>query len=436
MFDFKNYLYIAGLLALCAFSACSSDDSSIAGSTTIPNATAENSSSSEKVASSSSEINTSSSSTNSTVMKQDIVFATAATSVKKIARGEVTVYGKENGAEATCSAGKSARTKEYLARISFADGKTMERTILLRNFGDACDDIYKAFQESCRSGLVDVALDAVCSGNGNLKAFCYASKTDSVRACSSIGGCISAGPDSTISFDTLLESFTEESNDICGNIADGVDTTDFDIPISEPDSSIKVNSGRIFILEPSTDKLDVTDEERAILDSLAAAFPQQTRTDELDGMTIFINYDAEYNFTTEGKKFIQNGSFCEGNIYESETGVKRQNTFSIPYGHLFATTILSEDAIVYLVRGASLSAESSKEVWDSFLEECNATNGSFYDYRPHESLPVIACAVKNFTGTPFSTIVSEQATFCKKTYTKFEKPILDSAVNDTIMILD
>ena len=127
-------------------------------------------------------------------------------------------------------------------------------------------------------------------------------------------------------------------------------------------------------------------------------------------MTIFINYDAEYNFTTEGKKFIQNGSFCEGIIYESETGVKRQNTFSIPYGHLFATTILSEDAIVYLVRGASLSAESSKKVWDSFLEECNATNGSFYDYRPYDCLPVIACAVKNFTGTPFSTIVSEQAT--------------------------
>ena len=39
MLNFKKNLYIASALALCALSACSSDDSSIAGSTTIPNAT-------------------------------------------------------------------------------------------------------------------------------------------------------------------------------------------------------------------------------------------------------------------------------------------------------------------------------------------------------------------------------------------------------------
>jgi hypothetical protein len=424
---FKKNLFLAGSFALIALAACSSDESSTAGATVDPNAIAE-------ISSSSGDISGSSSSKNQST-KQDIEFSTEATARAPLPMGELTVYGKENGAEATCSAGKYANTREYLARISIADGETMERTILLRNFGSACDDIYKAFQESCRSGLVDVALDAVCSGNGNLKAFCYASKTDSVRTCNAKGECVTAGPDSTINFDTLLESFTEESNDICGNIADGVDTTDFDIPISEPDSSIKANSGRMFILEPNTDSLDVTDEERAVLDSIAAAFPQKTRIDEIDGMTIFINYDAEYNFTTEGK-FIQNGSFCEGDIYESESGVKRQNTFNNPFSFLVATTILSENAIVYLVRGLSLSAESSKEAWDMFLEECNATNGSFYDYRPHECLPVIACAVKNFTGTPFSTIVSEQANFCEKSYTKFEKPIQDSTGNDTIVILD
>ena len=265
MLNLKKNLYIAGAFALCALAACSSDNPSSAGSTTMPNATAENSSSSEEVASSSS--------INSFVPGKDIVFTTAATSVKKFAQGEVTVYGKENGAEATCSAGKYASTKEYLARISIADGETMERTIWLHNFGSACDNIYKAFQESCNSGLVDAAPDAVCSGNGNLKAFCYASKTDSVRTCNARGECVTAGPDSTISFDTLLESFTKESNDICGTIADGVDTTEYDIPKSEPDSSIKANSSRVFILEPNTDKLDVTDDERAVLDSLASAFP-------------------------------------------------------------------------------------------------------------------------------------------------------------------
>lgn len=422
MLNLKKNLYIAGAFALCALAACSSDNPSSAGSTTMPNATAENSSSSEEVASSSS--------VNSFVPGKDIVFATAATSVKKITQGEITVYGKENGAEATCSAGKYASTKEYLARISIADGETMERTIGLHNFGSACDSLLEAFRESCTSGLVDVAPDAVCSGNGNLKAFCYASKTDSVRTCNARGECVTAGPDSTISFDTLLESFTKESNDICGTIADGVDTTEYDIPKSEPDSSIKANSGRVFILEPNTDKLDVTEEERATLDSLAASFPQKYTIDEIDGMTNFINKDAEYNFTTEGKKFIHEGS-CNGAIFEEELGIKRHNSFYNPFGFIITTTILYEKTIVYLARG-----ENTQDARDIFIAECEATNGSLYDYRPDGVVLAVACAVKNFTGTPFSTIVSEQANFCDIIHTKFEQPIQDPIDLDTTIVFD
>lgn len=401
MLNLKKNLYIAGALALCALAACSSDNPSSAGSTTMPNATAENSSSSEEVASSSS--------VNSFVPGKDIVFTTAATSVKKFAQGEVTVYGKENGAEATCSAGKYASTKEYLARISIADGETMERTIWLHNFGSACDNIYKAFQESCNSGLVDVAPDAVCSGNGNLKAFCYASKTDSVRTCNARGECVTAGPDSTISFDTLLESFTKESNDICGTIADGVDTTEYDIPKSEPDSSIKANSGRVFILEPNTDKLDVTDEERAVLDSLASAFPEKRKIDKIDGMTIFINDDAEYYFTTEGKKFIldEGDNTCTGSIYADELGVKRSVSKHGDWNSTKTTTLLVPDiGIVYLVNDGTGSA---KEV---FQAECEATNGSYYEYIEM----AFGCAVKNFTGIPFETIVSEQETMSRNNF--------------------
>ena len=401
MLNLKKNLYIAGAFALCALAACSSDNPSSAGSTTMPNATAENSSSSEEVASSSS--------INSFVPGKDIVFTTAATSVKKFAQGEVTVYGKENGAEATCSAGKYASTKEYLARISIADGETMERTIWLHNFGSACDNIYKAFQESCNSGLVDVAPDAVCSGNGNLKAFCYASKTDSVRTCNARGECVTAGPDSTISFDTLLESFTKESNDICGTIADGVDTTEYDIPKSEPDSSTKANSGRVFILEPNTDKLDVTDEERAVLDSLASAFPEKRKIDKIDGMTIFINDDAEYYFTAEGKKFIldEGDNTCTGSIYADELGVKRSVSKHGDWSSTKTTTLLVPDiGIVYLVNDGTGSA---KEV---FQAECEATNGSYYEYIEK----AFGCAVKNFTGIPFATIVSEQETMSRNNF--------------------
>ncbi|SHM99439.1 hypothetical protein SAMN05720472_2897 [Fibrobacter sp. UWR3] len=418
MLNLKKNLYIAGAFALCALAACSSDNPSSAGSTTMPNATAENSSSSDEVTTSSSdnaitssadeEIN-SSSSVNSFVPGKGIVFTTAATSVKKINQGEVTVYGNENGAEATCSAGKYASTKKYLARISIADGETMERTIGLYNFGSACNDIYKAFQESCNSGLVDVAPDAVCSGNGDLKAFCYASKTDSVTTCNARGECVTAGPDSTINFDTLLESFTKESNDICGTIADGVDTTEYDIPKSDPDSSIKANSGRVFILEPNTDKLDVTDEERAVLDSLASAFPEKRRIDEIDGMTIFINDDAEYYFTTEGKKFILNedDNTCTGNIYAEELGVMRSVSKYGNWRVTNTTTLLVRDiGIVYLVNDGTGSA---KEV---FQAECEATNGSYYEYIEK----AFGCAVKNFTGIPFETIVSEQETLSRNNF--------------------
>ena len=418
MLNLKQNFYIMGSIALIALAACSSDSPTTAGSTTIPNATAENSSSSNEVTTSSSdnaitssadeEIN-SSSSNNEAIAKQDIVFTTSVTARKKIAQGEVVVYGNENGAEASCSAGKYASTKKYLARISIADGETMERTIGLYNFGSACNDIYKAFQESCNSGLVDVAPDAVCSGNGDLKAFCYASKTDSVTTCNARGECVTAGPDSTINFDTLLESFTKESNDICGTIADGVDTTEYDIPKSEPDSSTKANSGRVFILEPNTDKLDVTDEERAVLDSLASAFPEKRRIDEIDGMTIFINDDAEYYFTTEGKKFIliEGDNTCTGSIYQEEFGVTRHIAKYGDWRSTNTTTLLVPDiGIVYLVNDGTGSA---KEV---FQAECEATNGSYYEYIEK----AFGCAVKNFTGIPFATIVSEQETMSRNNF--------------------
>lgn len=382
MLNLKKNLYIAGTFALCALAACSSDNPSSAGSTTMPNATAENSSSSEEVASSSS--------INSSEPKQDIFFATAATSVKKIAQGEVAIYGQEYGAEATCSAGKYASTKSYLARIHITEDNTMERTLSLGNFGSSCDSLLEAFKESCTSGLVNLVADANCSRNGNLKVFCYASNP-------------------TNDFDTIVDGFTKQSDAVCSTIADGVDSTEYDIPKSEPDSSIKANSGRVFILEPNTDKLDVTDEERVTLDSLAAAFPQKIEYDEIDGMPLIFNMDAEYKFTTEGKKFILNedDNTCTGSIYQEEFGVTRHIAKYGDWRSTNTTTLLVPDiGIVYLVNDGTGSA---KEV---FQAECEATNGSYYEYIEM----AFGCAVKNFTGIPFETIVNEQETMSRNNF--------------------
>lgn len=400
MLNIKQNFYMAGAIALIALAACSSDSPTTAGSTTIPNATAEVSSSSNEVTTSSSdnaitssadeEIN-SSSSNNEAIAKQDIVFTTSVTARKKITQGEVVVYGDENGAHASCSAGKYASTKEYDAKISIADGKTTERTLWLRNFGDACKDILKSFKESCSIGKTVVSQDAACNDNGNLKVFCFATNTDSIG-----------------DFNVIIEDFTKQSNEICGSIADGVDSTEYDIPKSEPNSSIKANSGRVFILEPNTDKLDVTDEERAVLDSLASAFPEKYRIDEIDGMTLFLNYDAEYRFMTEGKKFILNedDNTCTGNIYQEESGVTRYIAKKGDWRSTHTTVLVSNNAIVYLVNDGTNSAK------DVFQAECEATNGSYYEYIEK----AFGCAVKNFTEIPFATIVSEQKSMSRNNF--------------------
>lgn len=430
MLNIKQNFYMAGAIALIALAACSSDSPTTAGSTTIPNATAEVSSSSNEVTTSSSdnaitssadeEIN-SSSSNNEAIAKQDIVFTTSVTARKKITQGEVVVYGKDFGAEASCSAGKYASTKEYMARIKIADGETMESTLYLRNFGSACDSLLEAFKESCTSGLVDLVADAACSRNGNLKVFCHASKTESVRVCDAIGSCTSTGADSTIDFDTIVDGFTKQSDAVCSTIADGVDSTEYDLPVSEPDSNIKANSDRKFIIAPNTENVEVSDEERTILDSLAKAFPQKSTTDPIDGMTRFINYDAQYNFTTPKERYTipeeDNPYFCIVDVYQEESGLIRSFTPN-SRGTLLATTLLTPDnSIAYLAYGEVYSSVGPAK--SLFKEECEATNGSFYDYYPNDGKVAVACAVKNFTGIPFETIVSEQQSLCDNDYKSF-----------------
>ena len=421
MFSLKGKIYIASALTLCALSACSSDNPSSAGSTTIPNAIAENSSSSEELVSS----NSIEQSSNSSIVEKDIFFATAATSTKKITEGEVTVYGKENGAQASCSAGKSTNKKLYEAKISITSEFTMERTLLLRNFGNACDSLFNAFKESCPSEFMQVAADMSCNNEkGNLKVFCYASKSASDMICDATGRCTLAKDTASLDFDAIVDDFSKESDDICSGIADGVDTTSYELPPTGTDSGVVASSKRRFIIEPNTENQDISEEERVFLDSLAAAFPQKTRIDQIDGMTIFINYDAEYKFTTAKETYNDRASNCNINVYKEESGLVRYVTGADYWMGLYETTLLiSNSAIIYLARGEIGSAVNP--VKEAIQAECEATSGSFYDYYPHEGKLAVGCAVKNFTGIPFETVAGEQRTLCNNEYLETEKIILD-----------
>ena len=125
-------------------------------------------------------------------------------------------------------------------------------------------------------------------------------------------------------------------------------------------------------------------------------------------MTLFLNYDAEYRFMTEGKKFILNedDNTCTGNIYQEESGVTRYIAKKGDWRSTHTTVLVSNNAIVYLVNDGTGSA---KEVFQS---ECEATNGSYYEYIEK----AFGCAVKNFTEIPFATIVSEQESMSRNNF--------------------
>jgi len=192
---------------------------------------------------------------------------------------------------------------------------------------------------------------------------------------------------------------------------------------SSSESPITSSSDRKFIIAPNTENLEVSDEERAILDSLAKAFPQKYTIDQIDGMTRFINYDAQYNFNTPIPEEMFNipkeddPYFCSVGVHREESGLTRSiNTNS--RRTLQTTTLLTPDnSIAYLAYGEIGS--SVETVKNLFLTECEATNGSFYDYYPNDGKVAVACAVKNFTGFPFETIVSEQQNLCDNDYKSF-----------------
>ena len=121
MLNLKKNIYIAGALALCALYACSSDDSSIAGSTTIPNATAEDDSiivKGDKPIIP--ELNELRGGEDSTLYKKAITFKTEPVSLNSdVDNLDVNAYSDEKGASATCTAGDQSFDAKFKITSSY-----------------------------------------------------------------------------------------------------------------------------------------------------------------------------------------------------------------------------------------------------------------------------------------------------------------------------
>lgn len=434
----NNVIKLAMVAGLFAIIGCT--ENNVSGAAIEGNAVANNSSSSV-MSSSSVETNVSSSSvflpsSSSNVPNYSVDFTTKPTRVLALTRGEVSVYGEEFGAEASCS----AYNRGFRARFSVAHAHMFEKSMMITNFGDACDSVYNVFKKSCTSGIVVDSPEGACNNGGTFKAFCYLSKTKSVTVCSDGINCESKGPVSEAVFDSIVTEFSREAAEICDNIAVGIDTTamQHELP-STPAVGIDTSTNRSFIIKPNVETLNVSDAERVVLDSLASAFPSKSVVTETNDLRLYSA--AQYVFKTSPEKYnVGSGSTsCNVKVYAEEFGVLRTVSFSTgDYGAPSGTyggpdylenTILSvsDSVVLYMVSGGLNSSGYKENVETLFRTECEATAGSFYKYSPSEMLQnlAMACAVKNFSGITLDAVIGQQASLCENIYVNFLQPVLD-----------
>ena len=129
----KN-LFAISWIPLIALMACTNGEST-AGSATIPNAIAEK-----------------------------IEFKTAATKSVKMNNVSIDVFTEETGASATCG----ANGKSYTGKAKLGVDGLVESYLSIKNFGSACDSIFKMFKSSCGSATPSGS----CDENGNLETYC------------------------------------------------------------------------------------------------------------------------------------------------------------------------------------------------------------------------------------------------------------------------
>ena len=461
-----KFTMVASVLALMG---CT--DNNVSGAAIEDNAVAQNSSSSKANGSS-----------NSMNGPSQIVFSTKATEVLNVDNADISVYGEENGAEAGCT----ADGKSFEAKLKVNDG-LVENSIEMKNFGSSCDSVLAEFVASCESMVFIYNGNnktESCDENGNVTAYCFDDRAVGMTICTNNvpGTCSTKPAEASVDFNELFKDFSKFSGNVCNAISKGASSTTgrFTTPSStsrdmsssstgnKPTSSfvdpnikcleetgkkcnelevkpvdprqelpsysaigVDTNSNRSFVIKPNVDALNVSDAERSILDSLARAYPQKTKTDAIDGMTIFLSYAAEYRFTTEMDEYYVRGDGSERSeidVYREEKGVKSSMVLPLDVyygglGYISVTTLqVSESSILYLVR-ATLGSYASLLI-DPFRTECEATSGSFYEYGPMADVAV-ACAVKNFSGITFDGILGQQKNLFRNAFATFVQPVVD-----------
>ena len=307
MLNFKKNLYIASALALCVLSACSSDDSSIAGSTTIPNAPANNDSNSIV--------------TNDQFTK--IVFMTEATSVDSLQGGELKVFEEENGAMAACS----ADDKAYSSEIQIDKNKMVVTHLKLKNAGNLCEGILIRFSEACGK---QAAPWAKCDENGSVETFCGDYRMTSITKCTANNppSCTTTEADTTITFGTLVSDFYAGVSDICNKISEGAESTSgrFEIPSSssgkqdseiepspseEPITSSNSNPGNGGLIDKEGNPVTSIDTASFTLENYTAQFTESASELSFDSLVLAYNGSLRNVIMDDSNRIVWGANFVK-----------------------------------------------------------------------------------------------------------------------------
>ena len=453
----NNVIKFTMVASLFAIIGCT--ENNVSGAAIEGNAVAQNSSSSKANGSS-----------NSMNGPSQIVFSTKATKVMNVDNADISVYGEENGAEAGCT----ADGKSFEAELKVNDG-LVENSIEVKNFGSSCDSVLAEFVASCQSrALVFNGSNnkESCDEHGNVIAYCVDDRAVAMTVCTETvpGTCTTKPAKTTIDFNELFKDFSKFSGEVCNAISKGASSTTgrFTTPSStsrdmsssstgnKPTSSfvdpnikcleetgkkcnelevkpvdprqelpsysavgIDTNSNRSFVIKPNVETLNVSDDERAVLDSLAMAYPSKSVVSATNDLRIYSA--AKYVFKTSPEKYNVRAAAprCDVSVYSEEQGLMLYVDLSME--NRLENTILSvsDSVILYMVSGGLNSPWYKEYAETLFRTECEATAGSFYNYPPSEMLQnlAMACAVKNFSGITLDAILGQQANLCVNKWT-------------------
>ena len=109
-------------------------------------------------------------------------------------KGQIDVYSEEKGASAFCKIDE----KNYSTQFKIGQNNRVERSLKLENFGSGCDEIFEQFKNLCLLQNANDELSGACDESGTLEAYC-------------------AYFDESAVFDTLLDDFSEQSKENCGD---------------------------------------------------------------------------------------------------------------------------------------------------------------------------------------------------------------------------